>query len=97
MAALSQLPNVAVKMGGFGAYGDSPFSQEETTRYVCACIGLFGVDRAFFSSNLPVDLVDVPKPQARWETFFNSVAHHSAEDIAKFFYENARKFYRLPP
>ena len=95
MSDLATAPNVAVKMGGFGAYDDCPFTAEETKIYVARCIELFGVDRCFFSSNLPVDLVDVSRPADRWEAFAAAVAHLPAEDQRKLFRDNARRYYSI--
>ena len=54
MATLAAEPNVAVKISGLGVPG-RPWTAESNREVVLRAIDLFGVDRAMFASNFPVD------------------------------------------
>jgi predicted TIM-barrel fold metal-dependent hydrolase len=54
LAALAACPNVAVKISGIGVPG-KPWTAESNREVVLAAIERFGVERAMFASNFPVD------------------------------------------
>jgi L-fuconolactonase len=108
MAALAACPNVWVKLGGLGVrvcgfgFGFNerarPAGSDELVPvwrpYIETCIDLFGVGRAMFESNFPVDKISCSS-RAQWNAFKRIVAGASAEEKAKLFRGNAMAFYRL--
>jgi predicted TIM-barrel fold metal-dependent hydrolase len=95
MATFAQEPNVAVKISGLGVPG-RPWTIESNREVVLRTIELFGVDRAMFASNFPVDgLV------ATFDTIYTGfraiVADFSVEDRQRLFHDNAVRWYRLAP
>lgn len=106
MAALAELPNVHVKLGGLGmpfpgfdGMGPDvrPSSEALATAwkpYLESCITLFGADRCMFESNFPVDgwACDYP---TLWNAFKRVAAGASAEEKAALFAGTAARFYRL--
>jgi predicted TIM-barrel fold metal-dependent hydrolase len=54
LAQLAQAPNVMIKLSGLGL-GHPNWTLEDTVPLLQRAIGIFGVDRAMFGSNLPVD------------------------------------------
>ena len=95
MATLAAQPNVAVKISGLGVPGQS-WTAGSNREVVLTTLDLFGVDRAMFASNFPVDgLV------ARFETIYDGfrtiVQDLAATDQEKLFRENAVRVYRLTP
>lgn len=103
---LGALPNVYVKLGGLGMAvcgfefhkRPSPPNSEQLAQawrpYVETCIAAFGVDRAVFESNFPVDRVSCSYG-VLWNAFKRIAAGSSAEEKAKLFRDNAVRFYRL--
>jgi predicted TIM-barrel fold metal-dependent hydrolase len=95
MATFAREPNVAVKISGLGVPG-RPWTIESNREVVLRTIELFGVDRAMFASNFPVDgLV------ATFDTIYTGfkaiVADFSVEDRRRLFHDNAVRWYRLAP
>jgi predicted TIM-barrel fold metal-dependent hydrolase len=93
MTALAAEPNVAVKISGLGVPG-RPWTADAHREVVLRTLDLFGVDRAMFASNFPVDgLV------ARFDTIFDGfraiVRDLPARDQRKLFRDNAVRLYRL--
>ncbi len=107
MAKLARLPNVAVKIGGFGmplfGFGfhlrPVPPSSAEIAEaigpYVEACIELFGSRRCMFESNFPVDKGSF-NYNTLWNAFTRLARHRSAGDVEALFAGTARSLYRLP-
>jgi predicted TIM-barrel fold metal-dependent hydrolase len=54
LAGLAACPNVAIKISGLGQPG-KPWTAESNREVVLAAIERFGVERAMFASNFPVD------------------------------------------
>jgi predicted TIM-barrel fold metal-dependent hydrolase len=54
MATLAAEPNTAVKISGLGVPGQA-WTAESNREIVLAAIDIFGVGRAMFASNFPVD------------------------------------------
>jgi predicted TIM-barrel fold metal-dependent hydrolase len=93
MAALAAAPNVAVKISGLGVPG-RPWTAASNREVVLRAIELFGVDRAMFASNYPVDgLV------ATFDTIYGGfkaiTRDFSDADRQKLFHDNAVRLYRL--
>ena len=104
--ALAKLPNVAVKLGGLGmvfpgfpafmAATPSPSAQlaNEWRPYVESCIEAFGVHRAMFESNFPVDFCTCSY-DVLWNTFKRLTAGCSPEEKAALFGGTATRIYKL--
>jgi predicted TIM-barrel fold metal-dependent hydrolase len=94
MGRLAGAPNVAVKISGLGIPGQ-PWTPESNREVVLRTIDLFGIDRAMFASNFPVDgLV------ATFDTIYGGfkaiVEDFSLADRRRLFHDNAVRLYRLP-
>jgi predicted TIM-barrel fold metal-dependent hydrolase len=103
---LADCPNVWVKLGGLGmpicGFGydkaETPVSSEILAAawkpYVETCIEAFGVDRAMFESNFPVDKASCSY-STLWNAFKRLASGASASEKAKLFRDNAMAFYRV--
>ena len=104
--ALAELPNVAVKLGGLGMVfpGFPSFMAgvpctsaqlaEQWRPYVETCIDAFGVHRAMFESNFPVDFCTCSY-DVLWNTFKRLTSGCSPEEKAALFGGTAARIYRL--
>lgn len=104
---LARCPNVMVKLGGLGmrvngfdfharAVPPTSLQLADAWRpFVETCIDAFGVQRAMFESNFPVDKFS-GSYAVYWNAFKRLAAGASAEEKADLFRETARRFYRLP-
>jgi L-fuconolactonase len=104
--ALSECPNVAVKLGGlgipFGGFksycANPPFSSgqlaQEWKPYIESCIEAFGVERCMFESNFPVDTA-VCSYAVLWNAFKRIVAGASRQEKTALFSGTAVRIYRL--
>lgn len=93
MAALAAAPNVAVKISGLGV-PSRPWAAESNRGVILRTIELFGVDRAMFASNYPVDGL-VASFDTIYAGFKAIVRDFSASDRRKLFHDNAARLYRL--
>jgi predicted TIM-barrel fold metal-dependent hydrolase len=95
LAALAACPNVAVKISGLGVPG-SPWTVEANRGIVLTAIDLFGVRRAMFASNFPVDSLC-----ASFATILSGfrtiVADFAAGEQRALFHDNARDLYAITP
>jgi predicted TIM-barrel fold metal-dependent hydrolase len=95
MSALAEAPNVACKISGFGMV-DHDWTVESIRPWVLHCIEAFGVDRAMFGTNWPVDIlyssylrqVDAYRYILQQEGF-------GREDQEKMLFRNAERYYRI--
>lgn len=106
--ALARLPNVAVKLGGLamelGGFGfhqaatppTSAILAEAWRPYIETCIEAFGVDRAMFESNFPVDK-GMCGYAVLWNAYKRLAAGASAAEKRALFSGTAARVYRLPP
>jgi len=106
--ALAGCPNVVVKLGGLGmrinGFGfersaDPPSSETLAAAwrpYVETCIDAFGVERAMFESNFPVDKGSYSYG-AGWNAFKRLAQGASAAEKTALFSGTAMRFYRLSP
>ena len=106
ISALAQCPNVYVKLGGFGIsiHGFSWESLEQppssevvadaTGAFIHHCIDCFGVERALFESNFPVDKVSYSYA-ILWNAFKRVAARYSTTEQDALFHDNAIRLYRL--
>lgn len=93
MKTLAQAPNVACKISGLGM-GDWTWTPKSIRPYVEEAIGAFGVERAMFASNFPVDKL-FSSYDAIWNAFKEITAGYSASERSALFHDNAERFYRL--
>jgi L-fuconolactonase len=103
---IARCPNVNVKLGGLGmkvmGFGfekqPRPPSSEELARewrpYLETCIESFGVDRAMFESNFPVDKQSCGYA-VLWNAFKRFAAGYSEADKHALFVGTACRVYRL--
>lgn len=106
LGRVAELPNTHIKIGGFGltvmgyAYARHPFPPHskalaaDWAPYFETCTELFGIKRALFESNFPVD-----KGQFSYRALWNAFKRLSAEldDDARndLFWRNAASCYRI--
>jgi len=93
MAAFAGAPNVAVKISGLGVPG-RPWTPETNRDVVLQTIELFGVDRAMFASNFPVDGL-IASFDTIYAGFKTLVRDFPRSDRLRLFHDNAVRFYRL--
>ena len=95
ISALAEAPNVACKISGLGMV-DHDWTVESIRPWVLHCIEAFGVDRAMFGTNWPVDIL--------YSTYLRQIDAYrtvlaregfSRTDQEKLLYRNAERFYRI--
>ncbi len=106
MQALAALPNVHIKLGGFGmrlfncdCYGQElPPSSEQLAAawrpYIEWCVQVFGAGRCMFESNFPVDK-GACSYGALWNAYKRVTSGWSAEERTALFSGTATRFYSL--
>ena len=85
--------NVAIKISGIGRPG-LPWEVEANAPVIRDAVEIFGVDRAMFASNFPVDSL-VGKFDTIFSGFFAATADRPEHDRDKLFHDNAVRIYRL--
>lgn len=90
---LSRYENVAVKISGMGML-DHHWTVESMRPYVLETIDCFGVDRAMFASNFPVDGLYSTYSDT-WHAFEQCVLDMSESDKDQLFRSNAERLYRI--
>lgn len=95
MAALSDAPNVALKISGLGQPG-LPWTMEANAPIVRDSISMFSTNRCMFASNFPVDGLCADF-QTIISGFMGITADMAADDRRKLFHDNAERIYRLVP
>jgi predicted TIM-barrel fold metal-dependent hydrolase len=90
---LAAEPNVAIKISGLGMF-DPAWTLESFRPYVLEAIAAFGVARAMFASNFPVDRLFSSYPRL-WRSFEAIVADADEAERAALFRGNAERIYRL--
>jgi predicted TIM-barrel fold metal-dependent hydrolase len=93
VAALADHPNVATKVSGFDMF-DHRWTVDTLGPVVRTVVEAFGPERAMFASNFPVSGLyrDYSSLVASYCTILSD---WSETDMAKFFYDNALRIYRL--
>ena len=86
-------PNVAIKISGLGRR-NAPWTVEANGPIVRDTIAIFGVERAMFASNYPVDRL-AGTFDAIYSGFLAATADRSGSERRKLFHDNAVRFYRL--
>ena len=106
LGAVAELPNTRIKIGGFGLtvsgydYGRAPAPPHSSrlaadwAPYAETCIGLFGVERAMFESNFPVDKGQFSYV-ALWNAFKRLSAGLDSAARDRLFWRNAADCYRV--
>lgn len=93
LRALAALPQVSIKISGLGIT-DRAWSLQSISPIVRECIDVFGVERAMFASDFPVE-----KVHGRFSDFyaaFDAVTRHfSADERDRLFAANAEAIYRI--
>jgi predicted TIM-barrel fold metal-dependent hydrolase len=90
---LAACPNVAVKVSGFGMF-DHNWTIESIRPLVLTTIESFGLERAMFGSNFPVDGIWADGARV-WNAYLAITADFSESDRQSLFHDNAVTFYRL--
>lgn len=93
MKALAACENVAAKISGLGMV-DHGWNTASIRPFVLETIEIFGVERAMFGSNFPVDRL-YGSFDALYGAFEAIVSGFSDTEQAKLFHDNARRFYRI--
>jgi predicted TIM-barrel fold metal-dependent hydrolase len=90
---LAACPNVMVKISGLAMF-DHAWTVESLRPYVLEAIDAFGVERAMFASNFPVDKL-FGSYTAIWHAYATIVSGASATERDALFRTTARRTYRL--
>jgi predicted TIM-barrel fold metal-dependent hydrolase len=93
MRELAAEPNVWVKISGLGMV-DWHWTEASIRPFVLETIDIFGIDRAMFASNFPVDKL-YSSFDALYKAFKNIVSDFQPSEKRKLFFENAASAYRL--
>jgi predicted TIM-barrel fold metal-dependent hydrolase len=93
MRQLAGCANVSVKLSGFAMF-DHQWTVESLRPYVLETIDTFGVERAMFASNFPVDRL-FGSYEALWQAYASIVADASEADKDALFRNNAERIYRI--
>lgn len=93
MMLLAERPNVAVKISGLGMV-DRAWTVDGIRPFVLTAIELFGVDRAMFASNFPVDKIHGAF-SAHYGAYDTITEEFSDDERARLFGATARNIYRL--
>lgn len=90
---LAACPNVSVKISGLAMF-DHEWTVESFRPYVLETIDAFGVERAMFASNFPVDRLFGSYP-ALWHAYAAIVRDASDSEKEALFRRNAERIYRI--
>ena len=93
MRALAQCPNVHAKISGLGMI-DHQWTLESLRPYALETIDAFGVERAMFASNFPVDRL-YGSYTALWQAYDRIVGGASPTERHALFRGNAERVYRI--
>lgn len=93
LRALAACPNVCIKISGLGMI-DHRWTVESLRPYALEAIDTFGVERAMFASNFPVDRL-YSSYGALWSAFEQIVSGASAAERDALFRSNAERVYRI--
>ncbi|HEU4378301.1 MAG TPA: amidohydrolase family protein [Hyphomicrobiaceae bacterium] len=95
MKALAAHANVAVKISGISLPG-MPWTVATQGAVILETIDMFGIDRCMFASNFPPDNC-VTEYAPMMQAFETVMARFSEDERDRFFYANAKRFYRPVP
>jgi len=106
MQKLATLPNITIKLGGFGLKvmghryfeSDLPPSSEQLARdwrpYIETLVEMFGADRCMFESNFPVDK-GMYSYGVMWNAFKKICTACTPQQISDLFFNTANRIYSL--
>ncbi|WP_322053179.1 amidohydrolase family protein [Paraburkholderia bannensis] len=93
LRVLAACPNVSVKISGLAMF-DHEWTVESLRPYVLEAIDAFGVGRAMFASNFPVDR-QFGSYAELWRAYAAIVSDASESERAALFRSNAERIYRI--
>jgi predicted TIM-barrel fold metal-dependent hydrolase len=93
LAQLAQAPNVMLKLSGLGL-GHPGWTAQDTAPLLTRAIDIFGVGRAMFGSNLPVDKLFSPADRII-EAYGSAARRFTIAERAALFQANAERAYRI--
>lgn len=93
LRALSACPNVALKISGLAMF-DHRWTVESLRPYVLEALDAFGVERAMFASNFPVDRL-FGTYEDLWNAYAHIVQGASEDERTALFRGNAERIYRI--
>lgn len=93
LRTLAARPNMFIKISGLGMF-DHRFTIDSLRPLVLETIDTFGIDRAMFASNFPVDKLFSDYPTL-WAAYAGIVAGCSEDEQAALFRTNAERIYCL--
>ncbi|EEA04461.1 amidohydrolase 2 [Burkholderia sp. H160] len=93
MRMLAACPNIAVKISGLAMF-DHRWTVESLRPYVLETIDTFGVERAMFASNFPVDRLFGSYTDL-WRAYASIVGDASEAEKDALFRRNAERYYRI--
>ncbi len=93
MRAIAAVPSTVVKISGLGM-ADHAWTVESIRPWVLECIEAWGVDRAFFGTNWPVDRLFSSYGDVL-EAYREIISALSAEEQSKLFHANAERIFRI--
>ena len=93
VAELANLPQVSVKLGGWGMF-DPHWSAESIAPMVEHLLAQFGPDRVMFGSNYPVEKLAKPYHQVLRDTA-RTLFFAGADVLPRVFRDNAARIYRI--
>ena len=92
--AYAELPNVAIKISGFGGI-DPDWSAASIDPLVSEIIRAFGPERCMLASNFPVESLAKTYSEV-WQIFAATFANYTENENELLFWRNAARFYRIP-
>lgn len=93
MRTLAARPNIAMKISGLGML-DAKWTLESIRPLVLEALEAFGLERAMFASNFPVDSL-TSDYRTLWRAFSEITRGFSADERMALLSANAQKFYRI--
>lgn len=90
---IAALPNVRMKISAFMLY-DLDFTADSIRPVVHEIVSAFGVDRAFFASNFPVDRLACSYTEL-WARYRASIADLTDDEQDRLLYRSAASTYRI--
>ena len=93
LSALANLPNIHIKLSGFGMY-ESDWSSESSLVLFQTILELFGAHRIMWGSNFPVESM-MKSYSFCVKQMMNWISSLSSEEQSLIAFETAKKFYRV--
>ncbi len=93
LGALAACPNAALKISGIGERG-TPWTAQRNREIVLSAIEIFGVARAMFASNFPVDSLCASFAEV-YSGFREIVKDFPAAEQRRLFHDNALRIYAM--